>query len=93
MEFIVPVEYTLSVGIICRCVAYIASKKREEEAEDYELNFEELGERTSQAQEKGRLWHNIEPRVLAPFQACLPACSMEHLQLILEGTTERVGTQ
>jgi len=55
MEFIVPVDYTLSVGIICLCVAYIASKQREEEAEDYELHLEELGERTSQAPEKGRL--------------------------------------
>ena len=46
MEFIVPVEYTQSVGIICRCVTYIASNKRAEEAEDFELNFEELGKRT-----------------------------------------------
>ena len=43
LEFIVPVEYTNAMSIVCRCVSAIASKKRSEEDEDYELNFEELG--------------------------------------------------
>ena len=38
-----PVEYSEAVGIVCRCLADIAGKKKEQEAEDYELNFEELG--------------------------------------------------
>ena len=38
-----PVKYTQSLGIVCRCVAEIAAQKREEEAEDYYLDFEELG--------------------------------------------------
>ena len=44
IEFLVPVDYTLSVGIVAKCVATIGDKKREEEAEDYELNYEEMGE-------------------------------------------------
>ena len=43
IEFIVPVDYTLAAGIVCRCVATIGAKKREEEAEDYDINFDELG--------------------------------------------------
>ena len=38
-----PVQYTSSVGIVCKCVADIASQKRTEEADDYDLNYEELG--------------------------------------------------
>ena len=38
-----PVGYTRSLGIVCRCVADIAAQKRENEAEDYNLDFEELG--------------------------------------------------
>ena len=43
LEFIVPVGYTRSLGIVCRCVADIAAQKRENDAEDYNLDFEELG--------------------------------------------------
>lgn len=43
MEFIVPVEYTRSSGIVCKCLADIASKKREKQEEEFNLNFEELG--------------------------------------------------
>ena len=42
VESIVPVQYTGAVGIVSRCIADIGKKKREEEAEDYELNFDEL---------------------------------------------------
>ena len=47
LEFLVPVQYTLSTGIVCKCITDIASKKKEGEEEDYMLNYEELG--------KGRL--------------------------------------
>ena len=43
LEFLTPVQYTGAVGIVSRCVADIGKRKREEEAEDYELNFSELG--------------------------------------------------
>ena len=39
-----PVQYTGAVGIVCRCMADIGTTKREEEADDYELNFDELGQ-------------------------------------------------
>ena len=42
-----PVQYTGAVGIVSRCIADIGRRKREEEAEDYELNFEELSMRLS----------------------------------------------
>ena len=37
-------QYTGAASIVCRCVADIGKRLREEEGEDYELNFEELGE-------------------------------------------------
>lgn len=43
LEFLVPVQYTLSNGIVCKCVADIAVKKKAKEDEDFNLNFEELG--------------------------------------------------
>ena len=43
LEFLVPVQYTLSVGIVCKCVADIAIKKKDREDDDYTLNFDELG--------------------------------------------------
>lgn len=44
LEFLVPVQYTGATGIVSRCVADIGKRKREEEADDYELNFDELCE-------------------------------------------------
>lgn len=44
LEFLVPVQYTGAAGIMSRCVADIGKRKREEEADDYELNFDELCE-------------------------------------------------
>ena len=43
LEFIAPVEYTEAIRIVCRCISAIAGKKREQNAEDYEITFEELG--------------------------------------------------
>ncbi|CAI8027043.1 Maestro heat-like repeat-containing protein family member 1 [Geodia barretti] len=42
LEFVVPVQYTGAVGIVSRCIADIGKGKREEEADDYDLNFDEL---------------------------------------------------
>ena len=43
LEFLVPVEYTLSSGILCKCITDIATKKRAGKDEDFNLNYEELG--------------------------------------------------
>lgn len=45
LEFLVPVQYTLSAGIVCKCVADIALKKKAKDDEDFTINFEELGNR------------------------------------------------
>ena len=43
LEFLVPVQYTLSSGIVCKCVTDIAVKKKARGDEDFILNFEEHG--------------------------------------------------
>jgi hypothetical protein len=43
LEFLVPVQYTLSAGIVNKCVADIAVKKKAAGDEYFNLNFEELG--------------------------------------------------
>ena len=43
LEFIVPVENTLSTGIVCKCVTDIAIKMKAREDDDFDLDFEELG--------------------------------------------------
>lgn len=43
LELLVPVEYTLSCGILCKCITDIAVKMKAKEDEDFNLNFEELG--------------------------------------------------
>lgn len=40
LELVVPEKYTEAAGVVCRCLATIANKKREENAEDYELDYE-----------------------------------------------------
>lgn len=42
LEFIAPYEYLEAAGVVSRCLAAIAGKKRQQNDEDYELNFEEL---------------------------------------------------
>ncbi len=44
LEFLVPLEYTRSSGIVCKCLADIAVKKRAKQEDEFNLNFEELGE-------------------------------------------------
>ncbi|XP_060572841.1 maestro heat-like repeat-containing protein family member 1, partial [Ruditapes philippinarum] len=40
LELVVPEKYTEAAGVVCRCLATIANKKREENAEDYDLDYE-----------------------------------------------------
>ncbi|XP_025115241.1 maestro heat-like repeat-containing protein family member 1 isoform X3 [Pomacea canaliculata] len=40
LELVVPEQYTIATGAVCRSLAYLAQKKREENAEDYEINFD-----------------------------------------------------
>ena len=40
LEYVTQESYTESVGVLCSNIAHIASKKREEEAEDYPIDFE-----------------------------------------------------
>lgn len=44
LEFLVPVQYTFSSGIVCKCITDIAVKKKARQDEDFSLNFEELGQ-------------------------------------------------
>lgn len=44
LETLVPEQYSNSVGAVCRSLAHLAQKKREENAEDYEIDFDEQGE-------------------------------------------------
>ena len=37
LETLVPEQYSNSVGAVCRSLAHLAQKKREENAEDYEI--------------------------------------------------------
>lgn len=50
LEFLVPVQYTLSSGIVCKCITDIAVKKNVREDEDFNLNFEEHGKRSCKYQ-------------------------------------------
>lgn len=43
LELVVPEQYTIATGAVCRSLAYLAQKKREENAEDYEINFDVQG--------------------------------------------------
>ncbi|XP_059158762.1 maestro heat-like repeat-containing protein family member 1 isoform X2 [Physella acuta] len=40
LELVVPEQYTASVGTVCRSLAYLAHKKREENAQDFWIDFE-----------------------------------------------------
>ncbi|KAL4234897.1 Mroh1p [Mactra antiquata] len=40
LELVVPEKYTEASGVVCRCLATIAAKKREENAEDYDLDYD-----------------------------------------------------
>ncbi|XP_012944683.1 maestro heat-like repeat-containing protein family member 1 isoform X2 [Aplysia californica] len=40
LELVVPEQYTQAAGTLCKSLAFLAHKKRSEQAEDYEIEFE-----------------------------------------------------
>jgi len=40
LETIIPIQYTEALSIVTKCIAYVAGKKRESEAEDYMIDFD-----------------------------------------------------
>ncbi|XP_052059790.1 maestro heat-like repeat-containing protein family member 1 isoform X2 [Mytilus californianus] len=40
LELIVPEQYTEAQGVVCKCLSHLATKKRKEQTEDYEIDFE-----------------------------------------------------
>lgn len=43
LELVVPEQYMDAQGVVCKCLAHLATKKREEQAEDYEIDYETQG--------------------------------------------------
>ena len=43
LECVVPEHFTDAQSTVCKCVAHLAAKKREEQADDYEIDFEKQG--------------------------------------------------
>ncbi|XP_074645058.1 maestro heat-like repeat-containing protein family member 1 [Tubulanus polymorphus] len=41
LEFIVPDQYVEALGSVCKCIAHLAGKKREENADDYMIVYDE----------------------------------------------------
>ena len=44
LQTILPVQYTRAISPVCKSLAFLASKKREEEASDYQIDFTVQGE-------------------------------------------------
>ncbi len=40
-----PEQYNDAMGTVCRALAHIAGKKREENSDDYEIDYEKEGKR------------------------------------------------
>ena len=40
LECLVPESFTFAMSSLCRCIDHIAAKKREEQAEDFAIDFE-----------------------------------------------------
>lgn len=40
LELVVPEKYTESAGVVCRCLGTIANKKRSENAEDFQIDYD-----------------------------------------------------
>ena len=57
LEFVKPMEYTEAFGILTRCIAHIGGKKRDSDADDYFINFDEQGELRIFFAGDGVLWH------------------------------------
>ena len=43
LECVVPEQYTEAMGTVCRSIGHIAAKKREDGAEDFEIDYEKEG--------------------------------------------------
>ena len=48
IEFVTKGDYTDAMGAICRGLAHLAAAKREEGAEDYDIDFDEQGNTVTQ---------------------------------------------
>ena len=44
LQNILPVQYTKAISPLCKSLAFLATKKREEEASDYQIDFTVQGE-------------------------------------------------
>ncbi|KAI6647039.1 Maestro heat-like repeat-containing protein family member 1 isoform X2 [Oopsacas minuta] len=42
LEFLVPVQFTESIGAVCQTLVYMASSKRENKEEDFDLDYETM---------------------------------------------------
>ena len=42
---LIPEQYSNSTGAVCRSLAHLAQKKRDENAEDYDIDFDEQSEK------------------------------------------------
>ncbi|KAK6184716.1 hypothetical protein SNE40_007128 [Patella caerulea] len=40
LEFVLPAQYSTSACTVCKCLSHLATKKREENADDYDIDFE-----------------------------------------------------
>ena len=45
LEMLIPEQYSNSTGTVCRSLAHLAQKKRDENAEDYDIDFDEQSEK------------------------------------------------
>eukprot|EP00003_Mantamonas_plastica_P029254 TRINITY_DN689_c0_g1_i5.p1 TRINITY_DN689_c0_g1~~TRINITY_DN689_c0_g1_i5.p1 ORF type:complete len:231 (-),score=63.29 TRINITY_DN689_c0_g1_i5:380-1072(-) len=41
LETVVPVEYTDALAIVCKCIAFLGAQKRDNEADDYLIDFDQ----------------------------------------------------
>lgn len=39
LQTLLPVQYTTAIAPVCKSLAYLAAKKREEESADYNIDF------------------------------------------------------
>lgn len=46
LELAIPEPYTDAAGTLCKSLAYLAKKKREENADDFEIDFEADGKKS-----------------------------------------------
>ncbi|KAL5022847.1 hypothetical protein ScPMuIL_002002 [Solemya velum] len=59
LELVVPEQYTEACGSVCRNLAHLASKKRENSDEDYDIEYDQQGARwraPTNGRGRGRMW-------------------------------------